>query len=118
MIMSFHRRKSRRSHSMGGDKIIATTTLTVDKKGQAHAQAVLESQAATVAELQEKVKKMRKSRENFVSFDPKPSAPPMNMMNTPTVGTPSVKRTFRYVIRKNLPSIQLHSAALKSAKNS
>jgi len=26
------RRKSRRSHSMGGDKIIATTTLTVDKR--------------------------------------------------------------------------------------
>jgi len=88
------RRKSRRSHSMGGDKIIATTTLTVDKKGHAHAQALLESQAATVAELQEKVKKMRKSRENFVSFDPQPSAPPLNMMNTPTAGTPSVKRTF------------------------
>ena len=93
--MSFYRRKSRRSHSMGGDKIIATTTLTVDKKGHAHAQAVLESQAATVAELQEKVKKMRKSRENFVSFDPQPSAPPLNMMNTPTAGTPSVKPTFR-----------------------
>ena len=79
---------------MGGDKIIATTTVTLDPKGHAHAQAVLESQAATIDELTEKVKRFRKSRENYVNYDPKPSAPPMSMMNTPTVTTPSVKRTF------------------------
>ena len=43
--MSFYRRKSRRSHSMGGDKIIATTTLTVDKKGHAHVPVVEQSHA-------------------------------------------------------------------------
>ena len=48
---------------MGGDKIIATTTVTMDKRGHAHAQAVLESKAATISELTEKVKNFRKSRE-------------------------------------------------------
>ena len=51
------RSRARRSHSMAGDKIITTTTVTVDQNGHTHAKAILESQAATFGELQEKVKK-------------------------------------------------------------
>ena len=41
---------------MVGDKIVTTTTVTVDQNGHTHAKAILESQAATFGELQEKVK--------------------------------------------------------------
>ena len=50
------RSRARRSHSMVGDKIVTTTTVTVDQNGHTHAKAILESQAATFGELQEKVK--------------------------------------------------------------
>lgn len=49
------RSRARRSHSMVGDKIVTTTTVTVDQNGHTHAKAILESQAATFGELQEKV---------------------------------------------------------------
>ena len=41
---------------MVGDKIVTTTTVTEDQNGHTHAKAILESQAATFGELQEKVK--------------------------------------------------------------
>ena len=41
---------------MVGDKIVTTTTVTVDQNGHTHAKAILESQAATFGGLQEKVK--------------------------------------------------------------
>jgi hypothetical protein len=46
---------------MVGDKIVATTTVTVGRDGHAQAQSVLE--AATMKELQDRVKRIRKSRE-------------------------------------------------------
>ena len=47
------RSRARRSHSMVGDKIVTTTTVTVDQNGHTHAKAILESLAATFCELQE-----------------------------------------------------------------
>lgn len=64
-----NRQKSRRSHSLcGGDKIVATTTVTVNPSGQTHAKAVLESQAATISELQEKVNYCSNNISSFLSF--------------------------------------------------
>ena len=47
------RSRARRSHSIVGDKIVTTTTVTEDQNGHTHEKAILESQAATFCELQE-----------------------------------------------------------------
>ncbi len=106
------RSRQRRSHSMGGEKIKATTTVTVDDGGHTHAESVIESYPVqmTREELDAKLKKSRKSREAMVNFEP--SAPPMtprdrvlravNGVAVTPGSAVSVKRTFSNV--SSMPS--------------
>ncbi len=98
--------KKRKSRQSKGDaKIKATTTVTVDESGQAHAESVIESFPlfqVNREECEEKLKKSRKSRDALADAVPFATPrPPKNRILRAVNGDPvtpgsaaSVKRTF------------------------
>ena len=112
--LAYKRRKTRSTGNQLEDRVLSTTTkVTVDKKGVAHAESIIE--AVPVTELKRKVRKSRESRgEKKISYDInfqrefEPSAPPcssMMILNNPNSPAKTiVSRPHIWETKKGMPT--------------
>ncbi len=83
---------SRRSHSMGGEKFVATATVSFHPNGHTEAEAMVET-----PQLREMVKRRRESREKQQQQMYKPSAPTLAGTNITPIMTQGVQRSHSKV---------------------